>query len=250
MNETHTETHIERERERDKMRREPQTESVAEPKQNTAGMQADISSLGQLLVSEDDALVYLIPSFFSADDCKDIFEKLKTDVSFQRARDDFGPQERLSAYYADPGCTFAYVGLVCEPSPWPQWLDDVRNRVNEGIARRIHATECTACLINEYKEGQGAIVWHSDEVRAHGGAKLVISVSMGGVRSFWLRTKKKKDREIRIRLPVGSALVMSGETQTYWEHALPLQSRDEPHRISLTFRSIEAGYEDGREPPH
>ena len=244
--------------EREKQKNDTQTESV--PKQNAAAGQVDVSNIHsrerkeeeeeEVLVCEDDALVYLIPSFFSADECKDIFEKLKTKVSFQRASDDFGPQERLSAYYGDPGCTFSYVGLVCTPTRFPQWLDDVRSRVNEKIARRRHATECTACLINEYKEGEGAIVWHSDEVRAHGEAKLVISVSMGGERSFWIRCKRKKDREIHIRLPVGSALVMSGETQSHWEHALPLESCDDPHRISLTFRSIVPGYEDGRELPH
>ena len=46
------------------------------------------------------------------------------------------------------------------------------------------------------------------------------------------------------------ALVMAGETQSQWEHALPLEPGRDPHRISLTFRSIVPGWEEGREPPH
>eukprot|EP00966_Prymnesium_polylepis_P095272 2206612-Prymnesium_polylepis.1 len=53
-----------------------------------------------------------------------------------------------------------------------------------------------------------------------------------------------------VSLEAGSVLVMAGLTQEVFEHELPLRPGD-PHRISLTFRSIVAGYEaerDGYDP--
>ena len=91
-------------------------------------------------------------------------------------------------------------------------------------------------------------------MRAHGPLKLVISISTGGSRPFELRSKTAPERRMRVMLPPGSALVMAGEAQRDWEHALPLEPTADgdaaPHRISLTFRSIEVGFEEDREPPH
>ena len=51
-----------------------------------------------------------------------------------------------------------------------------------------------------------------------------------------------------LALPSGSALVMAGDAQDHWEHSLPLDAAAAPRRVSLTFRSIVPGYEDGRPP--
>jgi len=201
----------------------------------------------EILVSEEESLVYLVPSLLDSSEAACLFAALESWEGFKRESDDFGPQQRLSAYFGDAGCTFSYVGLVCRPQPWLPCLDLVKRRVDSVIAA-AHGTACTGCLANNYEADQGSIVWHGDEVRAHGSAKLVVSVSTGGARPFMLR-HRTTHRTLRMMLPPGSALVMAGETQTHWEHALPLEP-PAPHRISLTFRSIVAGYEEEREPPH
>lgn len=42
---------------------------------------------------------------------------------------------------------------------------------------------------------------------------------------------------------------MAGVAQDYWEHALPVDAAAAPRRVSLTFRSIVPGAEEGRPPP-
>ena len=203
----------------------------------------------QVLVDEPGSLVYLLPGLLSAMEQMALFERLSEWDGWKRESDDFGPQGRLTAYVGEPGAIFSFVGLVCHPHAAPPILTDVFRRVNEVIAES-HGTKCTGCLLNNYTSDDGHIPWHSDEVRAHGPSKLVVAVSTGGSRPFDLRRRGTSDEEkMRVLLPPGSALVMCGETQAHWQHALPLEP-PAPQRISLTFRSIEIGFEEGREPPH
>ena len=75
----------------------------------------------------------------------------------------------------------------------------VRDVVNAEISLRVAAllglddtasANVTACLTNNYPEDDGEIPWHYDEVRAHGEAKLVCSVSLGGSRLFCLKRRR------------------------------------------------------------
>ena len=145
---------------------------------------------------------------------------------------------------------FSYVGLTLRPKPWPCALTAARQRVDEVAA--AHGTRVTACLANHFGEGCSSIPWHSDEVRAHGDAKLVLALSLGGQRRMLLRQKSSAaapTTPISVGLPPGSAVVMAGVAQDYWEHALPLDRGAAPRRVSLTFRTIVPGYEEGRDPP-
>jgi len=203
----------------------------------------------QVLVDEPGSLVYLLPGLLSFMEQMALFERLSEWDGWKRESDDFGPQGRLTAYVGEPGAIFSFVGLVCHPHAAPPFLTELFRRVNEVIAES-HGTKCTGCLLNNYTPDDGHIPWHSDEVRAHGPSKLVVAVSTGGSRPFDLRRRGASDEEkMRVMLPPGSALVMCGETQAHWQHALPLEP-PAPQRISLTFRSIEIGFEEGREPPH
>lgn len=207
------------------------------------------------LVNEPGTLIYLVPTLLSELQHTSLFSSLAASDFFIRAVDDFGPQDRLTSYFGESGAIFSYVGVVCKPQPWPACVAEALLRVNDVIAA-AHGTKCTGCLLNNYEAGMGQIPWHSDEVRAHGAAKLVIALSTGGERPFYLRRRAAttQDGVVQVLLPPGSALVMAGEAQSHWEHALPLEPAADggpaPHRISLTFRSIELGFEEGREPPH
>lgn len=135
----------------------------------------------------------------------------------------------------------------------------------------------TGCLCNNYPAGAGSISWHHDEVRAHGKACIIATLSLGSTREFRLRKKASHpsvlaarssvpagpssnaatssvdeillcasiERVESVLLASGDILLMSGFTQDFYEHELPLRAGD-GHRISLTFRSIERGYEQQR----
>ena len=100
-------------------------------------------------------------------------------------------------------------------------------------------------------------------MRAHGEARLVATLSFGAPRRFGLRRRRVHGgggvggeagggaevegeylREEYLELEAGSVLGMWGRTQEAFEHELPLRPGD-GHRISLTFRSIVPGFEDG-----
>ena len=112
------------------------------------------------------------------------------------------------------------------------------------------------------------------KIRAHGNSKIVASLSLGGPRRFCLRPRRQENATTAsstssmisdIDLPPGSILLMKGNVQENFEHSLPLYGdestttttttnttttttkKKNPLRISLTFRSIVPGFEQGRE---
>jgi len=205
----------------------------------------------------------------SPEEAKELQVELKRDIPWVRQEDTYGPQDRLTHYIGDTRAVFRYVGISLTPSPWNPLLIGVRRRLEDHVIPVIEkylANDCVqageptrlhGCLLNYYERNKSFIPWHSDEVRAHGRLKIVATVSLGGPRQFLLRrrcgnadfedTESKQDSisgEMEVVLRPGSVLVMAGNTQTYYEHALPLHTdQNQPPRISLTFRSIVPGFE-------
>ncbi|MBL4763629.1 MAG: alpha-ketoglutarate-dependent dioxygenase AlkB, partial [Gammaproteobacteria bacterium] len=52
---------------------------------------------------------------------------------------------------------------------------------------------------------------------------------------------KKTNEKVSLVLEHGSLLVMSGTTQTFWQHCLPPTKKVSEPRINLTFRSVTQG---------
>ena len=206
------------------------------------------SRLGQdaqqpTVVCDDGAsLIYLLPDVLSPAQAAQHFEELRAWPGWRTETDAFGVQERESAYFGDAGCVFAYVGLTLQPQPWLPCLTTARSLVDETIGS-AHGASVTGCLANHYPQNEGRICWHCDEVRAHGDANLVVSLSLGGTRTMDVR-ENATGKTWSLRLPPGSALVMGGAAQQHWQHALPLDEAGAPERISLTFRSIVPGFEE------
>lgn len=179
----------------------------------------------------------------------ELLQELRIALPWSRKHDRFGPQSRRTYYCGDAGCTFSFVGISLAPHRWPRCVLRARARVARAIG--CAATELSGCLLNEYPDGEGSIGWHFDEVRAHGPDKLVASLSLGGPRLFQLRSRADAtgaggaSSACELELEPGSVLLMAGHTQELYEHSLPLRMGD-AFRISLTFRSIMAGFEDTR----
>ena len=139
-------------------------------------------------------------------------------------------------------------GLRLAPKPWPAPLFAARDKVGKAIG--VNHYFLRGCLCNDYGRGEGHIPWHADEVRAHGHAKTVASLSLGGSRLFRLRDKATGDLLAEVDLPPGSVLLMSGDAQAKYEHELPLLGPNDPERTSCTFRSIVPGFEDAWDKIH
>jgi alkylated DNA repair dioxygenase AlkB len=79
---------------------------------------------------------------------------------------------------------------------------------------------------------------HSDDEKELGPRPVIASLSLGEARSFLLRHKTRKDLGIKLPLPAGSLLLMSGELQRHWRHGINSQRQACGARINLTFRRI------------
>jgi alkylated DNA repair dioxygenase AlkB len=213
------------------------------------------------LVKDDDgrggSIVSLYEHVISEADAAALLTELSDSLPWKVEHDQFGPQSRATCYFGDPDCVFTYVGLQLDPKPWPESLWKLKAIVAKACSGCDDGDDSTrptftACLVNHYPKGEGAFIpWHYDEVRAHYGPENIVAcLSLGGPRRFQLRLRTTgvviEDR----LLPSGSVLLMQGTTQEHYEHCLPLMNtstgtNDDPHRISLTFRSIVPGYEQG-----
>ena len=71
-------------------------------------------------------------------------------------------QARETFFCADPGCTFAYVGLRLPPAAWPAAVLQARAAVARALGCSLSLL--SACLANNYHVGAGSIPWHYDEV--------------------------------------------------------------------------------------
>lgn len=140
---------------------------------------------------------------------------------------------RLSSWIGDEGAGYAYSGTRFEPNPWPAALAPVRQRLSREL-------ECgfNSVLANRYRDGRDYMGWHSDDEAALGPQPVIASLSLGGTRRFVLKDRREPSRKLEIALPHGSLLVMRGNTQRNYRHALPPTARPVAERINLTFRRI------------
>ncbi|KAL3939108.1 MAG: hypothetical protein SGBAC_006111 [Bacillariaceae sp.] len=180
------------------------------------------------LVSTDDSWVTLYENVLSSQESNALLHELHENLPWNVETDQFGPQTRPTCYFANPDCTFSYVGLTLDPpaassndnnnndnndNNWHPTVLKLKDCVTLAVADQLlppstttttndspppESSPLTACLVNLYPEeaatgkgggGQGFIPWHYDEIRAHGKDKIVASLSLGGPRRFQLRTR-------------------------------------------------------------
>jgi len=145
------------------------------------------------------------------------------------------PQPRLVAWFGDPGARYSYSGTSFEPSPWTPSLDAART-----ICEDLAGSQFNSVLVNLYRDGSDSVAWHADDEPELGSEPTIASLSLGGVRRFHLKHRSTGDT-VRVDLPAGSVLVMSGRCQAEWLHQISKTKKAVPPRINLTFREILTG---------
>ena len=138
---------------------------------------------------------------------------------------------RLSCWMGDEDAAYRYSGTRFEPHPWPPILLDVRKRLEAECRASFNSV-----LANLYRDGRDAMGWHRDDEPELGDAPLIASVSLGATRRFLL----KDAHGVRhpIELTNGDLLLMSGDSQRRYRHALPRTTKPVGPRINLTFRNV------------
>jgi alkylated DNA repair dioxygenase AlkB len=79
---------------------------------------------------------------------------------------------------------------------------------------------------------------HSDDEPELGQRPTIASVSLGAERQLIFKHKQTKQR-VPVPLANGSLLIMSDQTQDYWQHGINKTAKPIDARINLTFRRIQ-----------
>lgn len=184
-----------------------------------------------------DGCIHLYENFLDPQTATDLLNQLRRNTPWRHdAITLFGKrvlQPRHTSWHGDAQKTYKYSGLLLEPQPWNPELQFLREEL---LRRTGHSFN--SALLNLYRDQRDSMGWHRDNEKELGPDPTIASLSFGESRPFYLRHIKNKTDKVCIDLHHGSLLLMSGSTQTFWEHSLPKRTRSMDVRLNITFRTI------------
>ena len=212
---------------------------------------ASNSNEGFVKVCAPDGVVQYCPGWLQCPDADRLFRVLKSDLEWQERRITmFGRtmlQPRLIHFQGDSGIAYCYSGGRYEAQGWHadvlQLRDELLTHIRAGIAALrtdqglINTIRLNSVLINQYRDGQDSMGWHSDNETELGANPLIASISLGSPRRFILRNKTSR-QTFAIEPDHGSLIIMAGDLQHHWQHQVPKTRKPVGARINLTFRTI------------
>ena len=141
---------------------------------------------------------------------------------------------RLTAWYGDTGCMYAYSGIAMQPLPWTPLLRDLRSMVEDACSARFNSV-----LLNYYRHQRDSMGMHSDDESELGQRPTIASLSLGEERVLkFVPRRGQRLQPASLALPSGSLLLMKGDTQRNWKHGIAKSGRHMGPRVNLTFRQI------------
>nr|WP_295379382.1 alpha-ketoglutarate-dependent dioxygenase AlkB [Pseudoxanthomonas sp.] len=200
-------------------------------------MTIPLSLLPDGMIDLPDAQLRLWPQWLEPEEADALFADLLAGVPWEVHRIRLFGREvdspRLSCWMGDPEARYRYSGALFEPHSWHPSLKRVAERL-----RHTLGTPFNSVLANRYRNGRDAMGWHSDDEPELGDAPMIASISLGATRRFLLKHRGRPKARLALDLPHGSLLLMAGQTQMHYRHALPRTARPVGERINLTFRWI------------
>lgn len=137
---------------------------------------------------------------------------------------------RQTAWYSD--FSYSYGNVTHSAKTNDQTLIKLLQLINKSLNLQLNSI-----LLNLYSSGESNLGWHSDDEKELGNLPIIVSLSLGVTRNFELKNKLTS-KTIKLPLQPGSLLIMSGHTQTFWLHRVPMDMTQRKPRINLTFRQI------------
>jgi alkylated DNA repair dioxygenase AlkB len=184
-----------------------------------------------------DAELHFDPTFLSAARADALFRQLRQEVAWEVHRIRLFGREvdspRLSCWIGDAGASYVYSKTKFEPRPWSPSLQNLRKEIERAAGAHFNSV-----LANLYRDGRDGMGWHSDDEPELGDAPVIASLSLGATRRFSLKHRHVRAENFTLELPAGSLLLMRGDTQKNYRHALPKTARPVAERINLTLRRI------------
>jgi len=147
----------------------------------------------------------------------------------------FGKRYKMSrrtGWYGDQPYIYPYSGVSKTALPWTPELLELKT-----LTEKLTGHTYNSCLLNLYDDGTQGMGWHADDEPQMKPGAAIASWSFGAERKFAFRHRKTKET-VSIVLEDGSLLVMEGDMQRNWQHALPKSAKVKTPRINLTFRTF------------
>ena len=180
--------------------------------------------------------IILDESFLNLSETNNLYERCLNDISWQSSKIKmFGKKiniPRLECWYGDNGCEYTYSGKSLKRFEFPSFLLDLRKRIEKKAN-----TTFNSVLANLYRDGQDSMGFHADDEKELGNNPVIASISLGENRPIIFQNKKTKEK-MTFDQPSGSLLIMQGQTQAHWKHAINKSKKVNKPRINLTFRNI------------
>lgn len=188
-----------------------------------------------VLINEKGALAFVVRGWLHWMQADALLEQLASTVPFAKAELQMYGKPVLTPRQmygmGDEKRVHTYSNTDFELNPWIPEVEDIRNRIVKESGCHLNS-----CLMNEYKDGSQYIAYHSDR-EAMGFNNIVVTVSLGGSRAFYFKSKFDDRPTIQTVLYNGDCCVMFGECQKLFTHSIPKRAHGE-YRIALTFREL------------
>lgn len=106
-----------------------------------------------------------------------------------------------------------------------------------GMLSQRYCRPLASVSLAYYRDGNDSVAFHGDKLGDLRRDTVVAILSVGARRRFLLRPAGQRDRESTLTFNVGEGdlLVMGGDCQERWEHAVP-KARSAGPRIAIMFR--------------
>ncbi len=131
------------------------------------------------------------------------------------------------------GKDYSYSGMKQISIPFDEKLSYISREIEKSM--NLEKGYFNGCLLNYYEDGLSYISYHKDDEKQMVDDAMIVSLSLGATRKFYLKNDKTKKVEKLIHHQ-GEILVMEHLTQKEWTHSVPKESKVKEGRISLTFR--------------
>lgn len=177
----------------------------------------------KVIADDGTGTIVYMPGVFARDESERIFTELRESIPWESHRrwmyDREVDEPRLTSHYSEP--------------PFPAVLEEIRERIEPIVGVTIERIG-----LNLYRDERDSVAWHNDRIAVYGTAPTIALVSFGATRRMQLRTKPivEQKRSLNLNLEAGSLLVMSGNSQLFWDHAIPKERKPIGARISVALR--------------
>ena len=176
-------------------------------------------------------------SFFNKIDSSNLFSSLLTTIKWKQDKINLMGKlidiPRLTAWYGKNGKSYTYSGIKMNPHSFTADLELIKDKIET-----VTSSNFNSVLLNQYRNGNDSVDWHSDDEKELDLSSDIASVSFGVERDFQIKPKERGAKLENIPLRNGTLLIMSPPFQEHFIHRIPKRKKIMKPRINLTFRVI------------